>query len=54
MPKRKNPEIGKKEQFERFIETARIVGVEESGKTLDEAFKKIAAKRPKAKQPPKP
>jgi hypothetical protein len=29
-------------QFERFIETARKVGVDESGKTFDQAFDRIA------------
>lgn len=42
MPKRKEPELDPKEQFRRFKETAKELGVNESGKELDAAFAKIA------------
>lgn len=41
MPKRKEPELDPKEQFKRFVETAREHGVDESGKDLERVFKKI-------------
>ena len=40
MPKRKEPELSPKEQFKRFVETAREHEVDESGKDLERAFKK--------------
>lgn len=42
MPKRKRPEEDPKKQFERFLETAQEHEVDESGKPLKEAFKKLA------------
>jgi hypothetical protein len=33
------------EQFERFVETARKLGVDESGEAFDRAFEKIARPR---------
>ena len=55
MPKKKEPELDPKEQFKRFIETAREHDVDESGKEFERAFKKIAAapKRPKRTGKPK-
>lgn len=47
MPKRKGPEPDPKEQFKEFVKTARKLGLDESGKELEEAFKKMA--QPKAK-----
>ena len=41
MPKRKEPELDPKEQFKRFVETAHDLGVDESGKEFERAFKKI-------------
>ena len=41
MPKRKGPELDVKEQFKRFVETAREHEVDESGKDLERAFKKV-------------
>jgi hypothetical protein len=41
MPKRKEPPLPPKEQFKRFVETARELGVDESGNPLNEAFKKM-------------
>ena len=41
MPKRKEPELDPKEQFKRFVETAREHELEESGKDLEKAFKKV-------------
>ena len=49
MPKRKEPELKPEEQFERFKQTARKLGVDHSGKELAKEFKKIAPKR----RPPK-
>ena len=43
MPKRKEPPLPPKEQFKRFVETAREIGVDESGKEFERAFKKIAS-----------
>lgn len=42
MPKRKQPELDPKEQFKRFQETAKALGVDQSGKPLDEAFGRVA------------
>jgi hypothetical protein len=38
-----------KEQFERFVETARKLGAEEVGPAFDEAFRKIVPPRLPAK-----
>jgi hypothetical protein len=48
MPKRKEPPLPPKEQFKRFIETAREHEVDESGKEMERAFKSVASgkKRP--------
>lgn len=51
MPKRKEPELTPKEQFKRFVETARKHEVDESGKEFERVFKKVVppkrAPRPK-------
>lgn len=44
MPKRKEPELDPKEQFKRFVETAKEHGVDESGKPLEKAFRNATAK----------
>jgi hypothetical protein len=36
------PKLSDKEQFERFKETARKLGVDESGDRFERAFKKLA------------
>ena len=41
MPKRKEPPLPAKEQFKRFVETAREHGVDESGAPLERAFKDV-------------
>lgn len=41
MPKRKEPELTPKEQFKRFVETAREHEVDETGEEFEKAFKKI-------------
>jgi hypothetical protein len=46
MPKRKEPPLPPKEQFKRFVETARELDVDETGKEFERAFKKVTA--PKA------
>ena len=43
MPKRKKPDEKPEEQFERFVDTARKLGVDETGEDMNEAFKKLAA-----------
>ena len=51
MPKRKEPELTPQEQFKRFVETAHEHGVDESGKEMERAFKRLAPKkRPKEPQ----
>lgn len=45
MPKRKRPEEKPEEQFKRFQETAKELGVDESGKPLKEAFKNLDRRR---------
>ena len=52
MPKRKEPPLPPKEQFKRFIETARELEVDESGKDFDRDFKKVA--RPSRRPPKRP
>jgi len=47
MPKRKKPPEKPKDQFKRFLETAKEHEVDESGKPLEEAFK---AARPKPRE----
>jgi hypothetical protein len=42
MPKRKEPPLPPKEQFKRFVETAREHEVDETGKEFERAFKKVA------------
>lgn len=46
-PQRKKPKVSDQKQAERFIETARQFGADETGKTFEDAFKKIVP--PKAK-----
>jgi hypothetical protein len=41
-PKKPKTTTSDKEQSERFIETARRLGVDESGKDLEKTFRKIA------------
>jgi hypothetical protein len=50
-PKRKKakPKLSDKEQSERFIETARRLGVDETGASFDRAFKKIVLARAKGR-----
>ncbi|MGY3034115.1 hypothetical protein ACVIIV_003285 [Bradyrhizobium sp. USDA 4354] len=43
------PKLSDKEQSERFMQTARELGVDESGEAFETTFRKIA----KAKEPPK-
>ncbi len=43
------PNLSDKEQSERFIETARELGVDESGKEFERAFNKVV----RASSPPK-
>lgn len=42
MPKRKEPELTPKEQFKRFQETAKELGVEESASKIEKAFRNLA------------
>ena len=41
MPKKKKADEKPEEQFERFVEAARTLGVEESGKNLEEVFDRL-------------
>jgi len=41
MPKRKEPELTPKEQFKRFVQTAREHEVDETGQELEDAFDKL-------------
>ena len=52
MPKRKEPELTPAEQFKRFRETVKKLDVDETGKDLERAFKKVVPpKRPKQSSP---
>lgn len=42
MPKRKRPELDPKEQFKRFVETTKKLGLDESGKDVEKVFKDLA------------
>jgi hypothetical protein len=42
------PKLTDKEQSERFIETARKLGVDETGDKFDKAFQKIISQKQKA------
>ena len=44
-PKRKSPRNTDKEQSERFIETARKLGVDESGDSFENAIKRVVPRR---------
>lgn len=50
MPKRKRPEEKPKDQFKKFVETAKELGVEEGEAVVETAFTRLAAsvKRPSA------
>jgi hypothetical protein len=48
-PKRKSRKNTDKEQSERFIEAARAIGVDETGKEFDRALKRLVPAR-KARQ----
>jgi hypothetical protein len=52
MPKRKEPEPTREEQFKEFVKTARELGVDESGDVLERTFKKLAPKKRARKSPP--
>jgi hypothetical protein len=45
---RPKPHFDDKAQFERFVETARKLGVEEVGPTFDDALRKIATPKREA------
>ena len=47
MPKRKKPELTDKEQFERFVETARKLQVDDANKPLEQVFKRISCDKRK-------
>jgi hypothetical protein len=47
MPKRKEPELTPEEQFKRFKETVKKLGVDESGKPLEQAFKGVTSQAEK-------
>ena len=41
MEKNQNPEHDDKEQSQRFVETAKLLGVDENGESFESAFKTI-------------
>lgn len=49
LPKRKEPELDPKEQFKRFQETAKELGVDRNEKEVERDFKRLASS-PRAKQ----
>jgi len=50
MPKKKTPDLDPKEQFKRFQETAKELGLEEGGKHLDVAFTRLRPQPASAKK----
>jgi hypothetical protein len=44
-PKKAKPKLTDKEQSERFKQTARELGVDESGEPFEKAFKAIATRK---------
>ena len=54
MPKKKRPEETPEKQFERYMETARKLGADETGQALERAFKKLKPTSIKSKPKPKP
>lgn len=42
MPKRKEPELDPKEQFKRFQETAKDLGVDEDAVSIEKTFKRLS------------
>ena len=55
-PKRKKakPKLTDKEQSERFIETARALGVDETGAPFEKTFKEIVTPKRRAANPKPP
>jgi hypothetical protein len=53
MLRKAKPKPDKKPQHERFIETARKIGADESGKEFERAMKRIVFAKSKARQMPK-
>ena len=51
MPKRKEPELKLAEQFKRFKETARKLGVDETRKDLEREFDRVARVKRTAGKP---
>lgn len=47
--RKRKPKMTDKRQYERFVETARKLGVDENPNTLDRAFKKLAPALSKSK-----
>jgi hypothetical protein len=47
---RRTPKTTDKRQYERFVETARILGADESEEKFDRAFRKIVPARERVKQ----
>ena len=49
MPKKKPPKKGEKPQSQRFIETAKEVGADQTGEVFDNAVKRIVPTKPPQK-----
>jgi hypothetical protein len=50
---KRTPKISDKRQFERFVETARKLGIDESEEAFDRAFRKIVPSK-QTSHPPSP
>lgn len=51
MPKRKEPELDPKEQFKRFQETAKELGVDRNEREIEARFAKLASKEKPKRTP---
>lgn len=54
MPKKKTPALKPKDQFKRFVETANELGVDDSGRELENAFAKVARNKKSLPTPSSP
>ena len=52
MPAKKPADPNEKPQKQRFIETAREIGVDETGKEFERLFDRVAPPKKKPKEPP--
>jgi hypothetical protein len=52
MPKKKPPAKGEKSQKERFLEAAKSIGADESGRAFEKAVQKIVPPKSSKARPP--